>query len=103
MLTWTNGVVFQFDLDLNLLKTFPLPSEIKEGWGMTHDDQYIYISNGSPTIFIIDPQDFTIVGNITVSDINGSPLYKINEIEMVNNTYIYANKWMTNNIYKIDA
>jgi glutamine cyclotransferase len=64
MLTWKNGVVFTFDSELNALKTFDLPSEIAEGWGITHDDEFLYISDGSSSIFKIDPTDFTVVSSI---------------------------------------
>jgi len=36
MMTWTNGIVFKYDQNLNLIETLDLPSEMKEGWGMTH-------------------------------------------------------------------
>jgi glutamine cyclotransferase len=69
---------------------------------MTHDSTHLYISNGSSTIFIVDPFSFTVVGSINVRDSYGNQIVYLNELEMVNDTYIYANKFTTNYIYKIE-
>ena len=83
---------------MTLVATYPLPAAIGEGWGMCHDATHLYVSNGSPTIFVVDPATFTVVSTIKI----GGNLLNINELEMVNNTYIYANQFTYNNIYKID-
>jgi glutamine cyclotransferase len=89
-------------MNLKLLATLALPSGIKEGWGITHDANYLYISNGSPYIYIIDPSTFTVKSYIYVKDSLGRGVTYLNELEMVNNTYIYANQFTTNNVYKIN-
>ena len=61
------------------------------------------MSNGSQTIFVCRPnQDgtLTLVSRLQVDCLGASPQF--NELEMVNDTYIFANSFMTNHIYKID-
>lgn len=51
-------MVFVYNLhDLSLIKTYDLPLEIKEGWGITHDNDYLYISEGSNKIFVVKPEE----------------------------------------------
>lgn len=38
MLTYQTRALFKFDMNLQLQSTFTIPQEIREGWGMTHDD-----------------------------------------------------------------
>ena len=37
-----------------------MPSEMIEGWGLSHDSQYIYASDGTDNIYVIDPTDFKV-------------------------------------------
>lgn len=105
-LTWKNGVVLVYSM-LSDPPTFerevPLPPGIKEGWGLTHDGKYLYVSNGSQTIFVYRPEPdgtLTLISRLDVDCFGNSPQF--NELEMVNDTYIYANSFMTNQVYKID-
>lgn len=47
------------------------PSEIREGWGMTKriedGEVRLYVSDGSNKIFVIDPEEFTVVKRLNVS------------------------------------
>jgi len=52
MLTWKNNVLIVFkdlypSLNPIIEKEISLPAIIGEGWGITHDNDYLYISNGS--------------------------------------------------------
>ena len=62
----------------------------------------MYISNGSNIIYVVEPnQDGTalnIVRNINV-DVGSRSVY-FNEIEMVEDEYIYANNFLTDEIFK---
>jgi glutamine cyclotransferase len=52
-LTWKSHVGFVYDMaTFKLLKTFNYPSE---GWGITHDDKSLIMSDGTPTIYFLDP------------------------------------------------
>jgi glutamine cyclotransferase len=96
-LTYKSHVVFQYDLDFKLLKQFSIPSE---GWGMTHDNQYLILSNGSSKIYFRDPGTLDSIRTINVSDHNG-PVNNVNELEYIKG-FIYANIWHTDYIIKID-
>jgi len=89
-------------MNLRLVATYALPSGLREGWGLTHDSTNIYLSNGSAYIYIIDPNTFTVKGSIYVKDSSGRGVTYLNELEMVDDKYIYANQFTTNNVYKID-
>jgi glutamine cyclotransferase len=68
MLTWTSRKVYVFNNDLSPLMTLKMPDQMKEGWGLTHDSQYIYATDGTASIFTIDPDSFTVINQITVRD-----------------------------------
>ncbi|CDW87324.1 glutamine cyclotransferase [Stylonychia lemnae] len=102
-LTWKQRKVLVFGLQDLILKTeYSMPADIKEGWGITHDNDYLYISEGSNKIFavqIVNGQ-LKVMKTIIVTQQIGQNL-DINELELVGN-YIYANNYQTNNILKID-
>ena len=92
--TETSGYGFLYNLsDLALLGTFRYSTN---GWGITGDNEYLIMSDGTSTLYFLDPVTFQYVRNITVTS-EGKPVQDINEIEYVNGE-IYANIWPT---YKI--
>ena len=98
-LTLVNGIGFVYDANsFQLLKTFKLPS--KQGWGLTHDNEHLILSDGSNQLFLLQPDSLQVVKVISISDNNG-PVANINELEYING-YLYANQWLTNYILKID-
>ena len=73
-----------------------------EGWGLSHDSEYIYASDGTDNIHVIDPTDFKVKSQIKVRDIsNKSPIYYLNELEIVGD-FIYSNVLPLNIVLKID-
>jgi len=93
--------MFIYDMDLTLISEVDMPEGIQYGWGITHDNHFIYISDGSSTLYLVDLASYKVLSKVTVLDINGkTKVSKLNELEMVGE-YIYANTWMSNNIYKI--
>ena len=70
-----------------------------ELWGLTHDDNYMYLSEGSDKIYVVD-EKFNIIRTLEVKD-SEKHFSSLNELELVGN-YIYANVFQTNNIVKID-
>ena len=99
-LTWTNNKVFVYNLNnLNVpIKTLPWS---REGWGLTHDNSRLIVSDGSSNIYFVSPDDFSQLRTITVSD-NTGPVDSINELELIGG-YIFANRWQTDDILKIDT
>ena len=73
----------------------------REGWGLTHDNSRLIVSDGSSNIYFVSPDDFSQLRTITVSD-NTGPVDSINELELIGG-YIFANRWQTDDILKIDT
>ena len=96
-LTWQSEVGFVYDM-----KTF---APVKrwtysgEGWGLTHDDKRLIMSDGSSQLRFLDPATFKETGRITVRDANG-PVERLNELEYVKGE-IFANVWQTDRIARI--
>ncbi len=97
-LTWQNHVCFLYDkMTLKKLKTFQLKTE---GWGITHDQKSLIVSDGSAFIYFYNPLTFELERKIQVKNEQGL-VEKLNELEYINGS-IFANVWMTNQIVQID-
>jgi len=98
-LTWKNHLVNVYDIK-NIekpVKTFTWPYE---GWGITHNDTELIISDGSANLYFINPDDFKVKTTRQVFD-NISPVYQINELEYIDG-FIFANVYGSDVILKID-
>lgn len=96
-LTWTTRVGFVYDR-----KSFEKVGEfsyLTEGWGLTHDGKQLIMSDGTSTLYYLDPQTFALTGKIEVS-YEGTPVVKLNELEYIKGE-IYANVWQTDRIARI--
>lgn len=97
-LTWQAEKGFVYDLQtFKLLKEFPYRGE---GWGLTHDEQFLIMSNGTNQIRFLDPKNYAVKRTISVVD-RGMPLSELNEIELIKGV-IYANVWQTDQIVQVD-
>ena len=97
-LTWKNGVAFVYDK-----QSFAPRREFRyegEGWGLTSDGTQLFMSDGSATVRVLDPQTFTVLRTIAVNE-NGSPVRNLNELEWVKGE-LWANVWTTDRIARID-
>ena len=70
-----------------------------EGWGLTYDGSRLIMSDGSSTLYFLDPSTLEKVGQVSVTD--GTPVTNLNELEYVNGK-VYANVFLTNRIAIID-
>jgi glutamine cyclotransferase len=96
-LTWRSRVGFVYDREtFQLLDTFTYPTE---GWGITHDGRSLIMSDGTSTLYFLDPQTFQEVNRLKVHTRDG-PVSRLNELEYVQGA-IYANVWQTDRIAKI--
>lgn len=96
-LTYQTRVGFVYDKEtFELLRVFNYPTE---GWGITHDGRKLIMSDGTSTLYFLDPETFEEIGTIDVYDENG-PVTMLNELEYVNGE-IYANVWQTDHIARI--
>jgi glutamine cyclotransferase len=97
-LTWQSHIGFVYDKDtFDLLRNFSYPTE---GWGLTNDGRRLIMSDGTPNLYFLDPQNFQNTGLIEVRD-GTVPVINLNELEYINGN-IYANVWLTNRIAVID-
>ena len=97
-LTWTNKTCLVYDL-LSLKKTKEFSYE-GEGWGLTNDGQFLYMSNGSSTITVRDPKTFKEIRQFHVFS-NTREYRMLNELEFAEG-FLYANVYQENFILKID-
>ena len=90
-LTWRSNIGIVYDLD-----TFKKTNQFHyshEGWGITNDGKYLYLSDGTSILHILDPITFTEIRQIEVWAANG-PVQGINELEYIEGS-IYANIYPT--------
>ena len=93
-LTWRSGTCFVYDrASFRLLRTFHYPGE---GWGLTHDEKHLIMSDGTAKLRILDPASFKQLKRITVK-YKGHPVENLNELEYIHGA-IYANVWMSDRI-----
>ncbi len=97
-LTWQAHKGFVYDrFSFALLKTFSYPGE---GWGLTHDEHQLIMSDGTSYLRILDPKTFQETRRIHVTTPNGQGIEDLNELEYVRGE-IYANIWHSDRIARI--
>ena len=93
-LTWQSKIGFIYDLsNFKLIDSFKYNKSV-EGWGLCNDGNFIYKSDGTSKIWVIDPDSLNEIGFIQVTT-NKSIISKINEMEWINGK-IYANTYQFN-------
>jgi len=91
-LTWKNKIIFVYDKqDFSLISSYQYP---REGWGVTHDNLNIIVSEGTDTLYFLDPLTLGEKRSISVHD-NSSNIHYLNELEYIEGK-IYANIWKSN-------
>lgn len=97
-LTWRSRKGFVYDLEtLELIKEFSYPTE---GWGITYDGRSFVMSDGSATLYFLDPWSLKETGRLEVYDDRG-PVARLNELEYVEGE-IFANVWGEERVARID-
>lgn len=97
-LTYQAGLGFVYDAQSFAPKrTFKYTGE---GWGLTHDESSLIMSDGSDTLRFLDPATFAERRRLRVTAA-GQPLKNLNELEWVKGE-IFANVWQTDYIARID-
>lgn len=97
LLTWQAEQLLVFNK--NTLKQEHTLTYEGEGWGLTHNGQYFYMSNGSDEISIRNSEDFSQKRRIQVHDTQHT-YRNINELEYAKG-FIWANVWQSNLVLKI--
>lgn len=97
-LTWTSQTGYVYDL-----KSFKLKRKFQyqgEGWGLASDHKYVYMSDGSSAIRVLDPKSMKELRRFNVTA-EGKPIDRLNELEMVDGQ-LFANVWGADVIARID-
>jgi glutamine cyclotransferase len=97
-LTWQTHTGFVYDrFSFSLLRTFHYEGE---GWGLTHDQTQLIMSDGTSYLRFLDPKSFKETRRIRVTDETGHPVENLNELEYLHGD-VYANIWQTDEIVRI--
>jgi len=96
-LTWKSNKGFVYDKNnFEVLRDFTYETE---GWGITHDEKHLIMSDGTSTLYFLDADTFKVTGHIQVDD-KDKPVGNLNELEYIDGQ-IYANVWPTDSIAMI--
>ncbi len=97
-LTWREGIGYVYNRDdFSPLTQFDYETE---GWGLTQDGENLIMSDGSATLFFLDPVTYAILSTVEVLD-EDAPVTMLNELEYIQSE-IFANIWQTDTIVRID-
>ena len=87
-LTWQSEKGFVYDKNsFDLLQEFTYPTE---EWGITHNGSALIMSDGTATLYFLDPETFQKIGQVEVID--EEPVTRLNELEYIHGM-VYANIW----------
>lgn len=97
VLTWKAGIALVLDPhSLNHEKSFQYEGE---GWGLTHNQSELIMSDGSANLHFHDPATFKRLRTIQVHN-RWRKFDKLNELEFAEGA-IWANVWQSNTLLKI--
>jgi glutamine cyclotransferase len=115
-LTWQNciGFIYTYEnAEFHEAGQFQMPIDPRtsppkcyEGWGLATDGEQLILSDGTATLFFVDPEAtattgvLAITGQVEVRDPSG-PVANLNELEHINGE-VYANIWQQDLIARID-
>jgi len=72
-ITYKNNMSFVYDKStFELLQTFEYSTD---GWGITHDGSRLIMSDGTATLYFLDPETFQNIGQVEVYDEEPVTLY----------------------------
>lgn len=100
-LTYRSKKVLVYDLKkFTPVAELPYDAGIEEGWGLSHDDRHLIMSDGTDQIRFLDPVNLKILRTKSVK-VGRKPLSDLNELEYVNGQ-IYANVLGEDYIARLD-
>jgi glutamine cyclotransferase len=100
-LTWQENTCYVYDAkSLRLERAYRYNGE---GWGLACDGERFIMSDGSFVLKYINPQDFSTISTKTGALFDGRQVYNINELELDDQGFLYANIWQEDKIVKIDT
>jgi glutamine cyclotransferase len=100
--SYKSGRGFIYDLEsFNQLEEFTYYTQTSEGWGLTHNDTSLILSDGSSTLYFLNPKTRQVTKRLNVFDENGN-VTRLNELEYTDGR-IYANIYTEPYIVELDA
>ena len=103
-LTWQNNKIFVYNLN-EISHPIDSLKWNRQGWGATNDGTHIIISDGTSKLYFVQPdenkKEMKINKILTIADDRGE-VDSLNELELIDG-FVYANRWLTNDIVKIDT
>lgn len=97
-LTWQENTGFVYNAqNLEALETFHYQSQ---GWGLTTDGSALLLSDGSNTLFRLDPTTFQVVRQVKVT-YQQQPVERLNELEYIKGM-VFANIYLTDTVAVIN-
>jgi len=96
--TWLQKTGFIYERDnFNNLTTFT--HHMKDGWGLATDGKILFGSDGSSTLYQMDPQNMKVIQKHTVM-YEGVEIRNLNELEFINGE-VWANIWTADCIVRL--
>jgi glutamine cyclotransferase len=100
-LTYTTKIGFIYDArTYKKIKEFEFDKAIRQGWGLTHDNKNLIVSDGTDKLHFLDTTTLKVIRSLPVTEGN-IPVDDLNELEYIDG-YVFANIYTTNLIVKID-
>ncbi|KAL5727248.1 hypothetical protein ACHQM5_000465 [Ranunculus cassubicifolius] len=95
---WQKKTGFVYDRH-NLSKIEKFTHDMRDGWGLATDGEVLFGSDGSSTLYRLNPQTFRVIDKAIVK-YNNFEVHNLNELEYVNGE-VWANVWSTDCIARI--
>ncbi|KAI4383133.1 hypothetical protein MLD38_009009 [Melastoma candidum] len=107
--TWLEKTGFKYDRK-NLSKYEKFTHEMQDGWGLATDGKIIFGSDGTSTLYQIDPVGIEHGGTLRMVPhhgnqtvrFNGHEVYNLNELEYIDGE-VWANIWQSDCIARISV
>lgn len=96
--TWRTNDGFIYERK-NLQKLERFTHQMEDGWGLATDGKILYGSDGTSTLYQIDPQTLKVTRKYNIK-FNGNDVRYLNELEYINGE-VWANVWQTDCIARI--
>lgn len=96
--TWLQKTGFIYDRN-NLSKFEEFTHEMQDGWGLATDGKILFGSDGTSTLYQIDPHNFRVIDKQVVR-YRTHEVHNLNELEYINGE-IWANIWQSDCIARI--
>eukprot|EP00271_Cylindrocystis_brebissonii_P015103 TRINITY_DN3709_c0_g1_i1.p1 TRINITY_DN3709_c0_g1~~TRINITY_DN3709_c0_g1_i1.p1 ORF type:complete len:373 (+),score=54.40 TRINITY_DN3709_c0_g1_i1:329-1447(+) len=97
-LSWQNTNLVAFNRD-TIAEAGRFRHGMKDGWGLTNNASILMGTDGSDTLYFLDPKTFQVRDRVQVTD-GGRNVNLLNEVEYIDEE-VWANVWQTECIARI--